>query len=295
MGIFNKAQPISNNILSFERKVLLKKISEVTDLPIPNVHLITVIRMMRDENVKIKSLVEAIQKDQTLVAKILKLVNSGLYGLKAKVDSVEHAVGLLGIENVKQIVYSASVMDLFSDEDKLEWTHAYSSSLLMENILKNNDLGVTGSLAMAMLLHDIGKVVLKRFSPQKYKMALHVAKNEKIPVFKAEEMVLQITHAEAGSVLMDKWEMEDDLVIPVMYHHREATPPDYVVETALIQLVNWVDCSAREILCPAPSHELLTAAGIDSFDKGSYVNYQRQLICQLNAADDQFKRLYGLA
>jgi len=295
MSIFSRPQPISNAVLSFERKMLLKRISEVTDLPIPNIHLLSLIRLMREENVSVKELITAIQRDQTLVAKILRLVNSGFYGLKNKVESVDMAVTLLGLTKVKQVVYSASVMDLFSDEERLEWDHAYSSSVLMDNIVKNNDLGVSGELTLAMLLHDIGKVVLRRFSPQKYKMAKIIAQNEHKPLFKAEESVLQISHAEAGYVMMEKWEMDENLIIPVMYHHMETVPPDHVVETALVQFVNWIDCMAREISCPAPTAALLNAAGFENMEKVEYMNFQVKLIRQLESDEERMKRRYGLS
>ncbi len=285
MSIFTRPQPISNNVLSFEKKMLLKKIEDLTDLPIPNVFLVSVIRLMRDENVDLKLLVDSLQKDQALVAKILKIINSGYYSLKKEVDSVEKAVGLLGLVKVKQIVYSASVMDIFSDEEKLEWDHAYSSSILMDQIVRDNELSVSSTLPMAMLMHDIGKVVLRRFSPQKYKMAQAMAKSERLPVFKAEEKVLQINHAEAGSVLMAKWEMDEDIIIPVMHHHFDGIPSSHALETALIQIVNWVDCAAREIKCPPPSKELLAAVGFESLDKAAYVDFQRQNILKLDAAD----------
>lgn len=296
MSALGRVKPISNTILSFEKKMLLKKIEETTDLPIPNVHLINVIRLMRDENVNVKTLVASIEKDQALVAKILKLINSGFYSMKKSVGSVECAVGMLGLNKVKQIVYSASVMDLFSDEDKKEWDHAYSCSMLMGELIKQNQIDTAKSLPLAMLMHDIGKLVLKRFSPQKYKMAQLMAKNEHKPIQVAEETVVQISHAEAGSVLMEKWEMDDDIIRPVMYHHLDGVPPDHVLETALVQLVNWIDCTAREIPSTVqPSKELLSQAGFESFEKMDYVNYQKQLISQIESVESRLNQRYGIS
>jgi HD-like signal output (HDOD) protein len=144
----------------------------------------------------------------------------------------------------------------------------------MDNLISSNDLGVNKSLSLAMLLHDIGKVVLKRYSPQKYKMAQLIAKNERKPLYKVEETIIQVSHAEAGSVLMDKWEMDDDLVIPVMYHHRDELPQDYIIETALIQLVNWIDNQARDMSIAPPSKELLAHIGFDDVDKTAYINFK---------------------
>jgi len=265
-------------VSSVEKKLLLAKIGQMNNLPTPSGNIMKVMLMLRDEDVRIGQLVPAIEKDQSLVAQILKLINSGFYGLKKTVETVEHAVTLLGILNIKHVVYSASIMEFFSDEEQLEWNHSYSTSVLMGNLIKENELPGINSLPLSMLMHDLGKVVLRRFTPKKYQVCLQHAANEKVPIYRFENAMLQINHAEVGGMLLQKWDTAEEIVMPVLQHHTEEVPENYAFETALVQFVNWVDCEVRGIRCFPPSHEIMEAGGIQEIDKDYWVNYQAKLI-----------------
>jgi HD-like signal output (HDOD) protein len=106
----------------------------MNNLPALSANVTKVMTLLRDDSAKMESIVEALEKDVSLVAEILKLVNSGFYGLRNTVETVEHAVSLLGIMNLKQVVYSATIMDFFSKDEQQEWNHSYSSSILCSNI-----------------------------------------------------------------------------------------------------------------------------------------------------------------
>jgi len=264
--------------VAFEKNMLLRQISQMTNIPTPSPIIIKVMHLLRDEDVQTHDLIAAIERDQSLVSQILKLINSGFYGLRKSIDSVERAVNLLGIFNIKQLVYSASIMDLFSKDEQKEWDHSYSSSVLMTHIMKENDIPAASNLPLTMLMHDIGKVILRRFSPKKYKMALIKAQEKGIPLYQAEDAIIHIDHAEVGGMLMKRWNMTDDITIPVLSHHLPEVPEHCVIETALTQFVNWVDCSARKIPCAEPSPKLMQAAGFEEIDKNYWTGCQIEII-----------------
>lgn len=269
----------------FERKMLLKKISEMKNLPVPNHHVMKVMLLLRNEEAEMSQIIEGIEKDQSLVAKILQLINSGYYGLRNTIDSVERAVNLLGIMNVKQVIYSATLLELFSDEELEEWNHAHTSSVLMGKLMKENEIPAASNLALTTLMHDIGKVVLRRYSPKKYDIILSHAHSKRLPVHQAEEIVMHIDHAEVGAVLLEKWKMTEDIIKPVSAHHSRDIPAEFVLETALLQFVNWVDCSARGVICEEPAKILMEEAGFEEIDKDYWVNYQKNLIDEIEKSE----------
>lgn len=262
----------------FEKKTLLKKISEMQDLPALDVNITKIITLLRDQDVSMDKLVDAIEHDHGLVAKILKLINSGYYSLRHSVTTVERAVVLLGIFNIKQLVYSASILDFYSYDDIVEWNHAYTSSYLMTNLMHKGILPPSANLPLAMLMHDIGKVVLRRFAPDKFKAAVALSVDDKIPVFQAEELVIGIDHAEVGSMLLEKWGMPPETFVTVGAHHIAETQKEFAVEIALVNLVNWIDSMARSISCVPPKPELLSDTGLGGIDSFALIERQREFI-----------------
>lgn len=272
-----------------EQQIIMQKIKKTKNLPAPSEHVMKVMMLLRDENVRADELVEAISKDQSLVAQILKLVNSGYYGLRKTIHTVQHAVNLLGILNVKQVVYSASIMEVFGKDEQAEWRHSYSSSVMMTQIMKENEIPAASNLSLSMLMHDIGKIILRRFSPKKYELALNNASNQGLSAFQSERALFHVDHAEVGAWLLDSWDMTEDIVIPIKNHHSEEIPEQYPMETALVQFVNYVDTTARGFHCPPPAPELLMEAGfeVDSFEV--WVESQAELIKQLDETHEPLK------
>jgi len=266
-----------------ERRQIFKSILELKSLPTPSPTILSAIALLRDEEVDVGKLVDAIERDQSLVAKLLKMVNSSFYMLKDSVDSVSRAVSLLGLYNIKSMVYSAAVMDLFAKDQQEEWEHSYSSSVLMGAVVKECRLGGLSSLPLSMILHDIGKVVLRKYCSGKYNFAAMLAASGHSSLPDLEFQFLHVNHAEAGALLLKKWDVSERIVIPIFQHHMAEVPYEYVLETALVQFVNWVDCQARGMPCPQPSQALLGAAGLDIVDAGFWTGYQSRLIERLKS------------
>jgi HD-like signal output (HDOD) protein len=68
-----------------------------------------IMEITSDERASFKELVSVVEKDQALAVKILKVANSAFYGLLSKVTSLEHALVVLGTNQVKSVVLGASV------------------------------------------------------------------------------------------------------------------------------------------------------------------------------------------
>jgi HD-like signal output (HDOD) protein len=186
----------------YSMKSTLKQIEQINDLPVPNAHILRLIKDLQNEDIDWKKLISDIEQDVSLVATLLKLVNSGYYGLRSTVDSVAAAIKLLGLMQVRQAIYSATVMEVFKPEEKEEWEHAYSCFTLMNTLMESCSLPAANNLPLTMLMHDIGKVALRRFSPKKYDLVYEVAKNEGITHIAAERQLLKVDHAEVGAWLL---------------------------------------------------------------------------------------------
>jgi len=271
-----------------DKEAILKKIRQMSNLPSPNPSAMNIVSLFSDEDVNLYHVIEEMEKDQVLVAKVLKLVNSGYYSLRNTVDCVERAVALLGLLNVKQLVYSAAVMDMYTAGDVEEWRHSYSTFVLMGNLIREKDLAVNSNLPLTMLMHDIGKVVLNSISKKLYDQIKKLTTTKNMSSIDAEELIFKVNHCDVGALMLEKWEMAPSIIEPVRNHHNyDVIPEDYVVETALIQFVDWVDRSAREQqLSSTPSDALMNAAGLSDLDFGFWIRYQKDLIELLDDDED---------
>jgi HD-like signal output (HDOD) protein len=265
-----------------EKKLLKRQILETTNLPTPSIFLMRIMAVLKHAEPNMKELLENIERNQTLVAQILKLVNSGFYGLRHEIKSVQHAINLLGIRNLKQVVYSAAMMQVFSKDDQADWDHSYACSVLMNEILKQNPLPVAENLPLTCLLHDIGKVVLHRYRPQN--VALLNKKFYSVlnrPFHEIEQEIFCADHAEVGGWLMEHWKMTEDIIVPVREHHTRGIPENHVIETGFVQFVDWLDKKARDLPTAPLSESLMEEAGMNEIDAEAWIDHHRELLAKI--------------
>ena len=171
---------------------------------------------------------EIIARDIGLSARILKLVNSPLLGLRRVVADPVHAVAYLGVETVRDLVLSIQVFDAFSGAQRAgldlerEFKHSTAVARLARTIAK--DSGLEGpeqeQAFLAGLLHDAGQLILAAKLPEVFKRVLARMEDRHISRVEAEELELGASHAEVGAYLIGLWGMLDTVVEAIAFHHR---------------------------------------------------------------------------
>ena len=90
---------------------LLKQFTRIETLPHVALRLS---KLISDENITIRDLEEVIRLDPTLVLRVLRVVNSPYYGLKHRVDSIDRAVVFLGMKNLRNMVVTEALKNIFT-------------------------------------------------------------------------------------------------------------------------------------------------------------------------------------
>jgi len=258
-----------------------KDIFKTENLPVPSQSLMQIIALLQEKDINFSHLIDTVSRDQVLVARMLKLINSSFYSLKNKIDSVTSAVSLLGISNIKQIIYASFCFNFFSKEEQEEWDHAYSTSLLISRLVKEYKIPVAANMQLTALMHDIGKVVFRRKYPKAYPELIRVARNHWNPVFSKERELLHCDHSDIGAWLLEAWDMPEDTITPVFFHHMERQPRLYALETLLLKISDWVDNAARDQMMQCPSFGNLEAFGLTEDSKDDLVNSQAETIASV--------------
>ena len=209
-----------------DSKTFLAKLDRIEDLPtLPSIAM-EVNKMLEDYDTSIKTLSRTIEKDQAMVSKILKLVNSAFFGVRSKVSNIPHAVVLLGFNTVRNAVVSVSIMDSFSGEDLLEgfnitdfWTHSVAVAVTSRHLAEQTRLHPADDCFIGGLLHDIGKVILSQYFQDLFKKVWISAQENKLSFYEAEKKEIPVNHAQIGGHLTKKWQLPAGLADAIQYHH----------------------------------------------------------------------------
>jgi len=242
-------------------------IDGIRNLPTPPMVFTQIIKVVNDPDTSAYDVASILSEDPAMAAKVLKITNSAYYGLSGTVTSVKQAIVIIGLNGVKSLVVSASVIDMFKgDRVGLEfqdrfWRHslvtAFGSRVLMRE-MRPSDFGA-GELAFSTgLLHDIGKMVMYLHSPSDCQKILEDVCDGGIDELEAERRLFGFDHALAGGVLTEKWNMPKELSGAIANHHQPLALDDPLRLTDVIHVADGLAYHAL-----ATGDELLTAPPIE--------------------------------
>jgi len=207
-------------------KNLKSVVDGITELPtLPEV-VSELIRLLENPKSSAEDVNKLMEKDISLTAKILRLVNSAYYGMPNKISSVRQAVVILGFSTVKSLAISASVFDMFSsniDEEVFSqskfWIHSIGCACL-GRVIGRMEAGVDEDATFVLgLMHDIGKLVLFQYAAEEFEAVVTLAQEESLHFYDAEHRVLDTDHAEIGGWLAERWGLAEDVARGIRYHH----------------------------------------------------------------------------
>jgi HD-like signal output (HDOD) protein len=200
---------------------LLNEIKSVE--PLPQVSM-RVLELASHEDVVPRELVQIIQTDAGVTAKVLKLCNSAYYGFRREIATLQEAGNMLGVATLVNLVLTSCAGRYFRNYGS---SNAEASLKLWESSMANavatsllaRRRGVDRNRAYTVgLLENIGQLVLQRFLREDAHL-IDAEVERGTPLAVAESMVFGIDHAEIGARLADKWSFPDLLIDAIRHHH----------------------------------------------------------------------------
>ena len=196
-------------------------IQRIESLPALPETVVKVRQALHDEEIDMNEVVECIQTDPSIAAKVLRVANSAAYGFSHQIGELQHAVSLLGLRETYSIVLSASVIDVFSKWKNFDYRAFVAESLaraiLTRMIGKAAKKVPPLGLFTAGLLADIGKAALWHVVP---KLCEQV--NQKLTGrdrIEEELRVIGLDHVQAGSELALHWQLPQEIITAIRYRH----------------------------------------------------------------------------
>jgi putative nucleotidyltransferase with HDIG domain len=182
-----------------------------------------------------EDVVAVLRQDSVLTAKVLRLCNSPILGLSEPVGSVDHAVFILGYNQIAEMIAALAFrgpltlpLPAYALANDDLWRHSLWAGTAAE-ILLGEGLGFQADSSLAFtigLLHDIGKVVTNEFLTRESALAIRTGVAEGCSLVEAERRVLGTDHAEVGAALLCVWRLPELMLEAVALHHRPVLHPE---------------------------------------------------------------------
>ena len=179
-----------------------------------------VLKLTESPTVDVRQIKECIENDPALTGKILRVVNSSLFGLSREVTDLNQALALLGINPLKLLVLGFSLPDqLFiginGDILRRYWHRTLVKAVAAREI-SQTILRLAGDEAfIAGLLQDIGMLVLLQEVGASYSRFLDGAFSKAASVNEAERQSLGFDHITLSARLLERWKLPAALVLAI--------------------------------------------------------------------------------
>jgi len=213
----------NQNVKVPDKKEIARAMDELK--PIPQVAL-KILRLVGRDDYDISEIAEEIRKDQVISAKTLQLSNSALFSIRRKIDTLDHALLLIGRDQLVKLVISASVRRLFEPDTQGYslckgglYHHALGTAIVSEKLAQITGKVLPGLAYTAGLLHDIGKVVLDQYVSAAYPLFYRNVSQKHENFLQAERTILGIDHTQVGYELAVKWGFPETLSAAIRHHH----------------------------------------------------------------------------
>ncbi len=221
-----------------EIRDLRSQIEKIDALPtIPSI-LRKLLAVIERPKISISEIGSFIANDPVLTSRVLKVVNSPIYGFPGRISSLNQALILLGLNVVRGMLLGVSVFEAMEKTMSGLWEHSLGCAIASRIVAKRMGVKEPEEVSVAALLHDIGKVVLGLKFPEEYRQVMGSAETEGIFIFEAEKRSFNINHADAGGWISLKWNFPSNLVEPIEYHHKPHLAKIVPLQTAIVHFAD---------------------------------------------------------
>jgi putative nucleotidyltransferase with HDIG domain len=199
--------------------------------------------LTRLDVVRIEPVIQVLESDPGLSARLLRLVNSAGYALRQRCTSVRHAATLVGTDRLHQIATTAAVLDLFDSKgpfaaqiiEHSTVVGAFCRYLGAHLALPVDDLFTAG------FLHDIGKLMLMETEGDQYVELLTSCASQPDSIHLLERKIYGFDHAALAAHVLSAWSIPEPVPKIVAWHHAPAQA--YKASSLMASLVQTIRLS----------------------------------------------------
>jgi putative nucleotidyltransferase with HDIG domain len=199
-----------------------------------------------DPKSSISTIGGVVRKDQSLASRLLKLANSAYYSFPSQVETIEEALQLIGLREMRDLALATCVIGTFKNlpEHLVSvadfWKHSIACGVTSSLLAERRHDPSPERFFVGGLLHDIGRLIMYLTAPRESERILAKYIDDKAPCCRVESEVLGFDHADLGAELLSMWKIPVALVEMVRRHHNPDLFHSAVIDGATVHCADFI-------------------------------------------------------
>ncbi len=209
------------------------------------------LQLLADDTADVERIAREILRDQGLTARVLKIANSPLYGFRARISTVRHAIVVIGLRQTKSLLFMAAASNALSTDlpgYRLEagevFAHALAVGTLAKQLAERSAHPNPEESMIAGLLHDIGKLALNALVENAGREIEELVAIDGVPLMLAERMAVGADHTQVGQRIAERWNLPASLAAAIRFHHEPHLDESSSPDTPVVHVANAICLAA---------------------------------------------------
>ena len=219
---------------------------------------------VNDPDIDLASIAKNIEQEQVISMKILRAVNSSHYALPKKIGSINQALVILGITELKKLIIASGLINSIPDIPTLDiedfWIDNFRTATYAKWIAEQAGIEYSDMIFTAGLINSLGNILIHLADADAAEDIITLIEDG-MSRPEAERKYLGFTNQEACAVLCRLWLFSEDLTDTVaksgepLRFEQISLPACAVFIARYISESNYSDKSEEEKLAEFPREE----------------------------------------
>lgn len=205
---------------------------------------IRIFELMEDDAASAPAIGDVISRDTSLTARLLRIVNSPFYGFSRRIDTVSRAVAVIGTSELYNLAVAVTAVTSFSRIPNFVvnidtfWRHGICAGIIARALARRCKILHPERLFVAGVLHDVGSLIVYQRAPELARDLLLSSQGNEALLARGEAQTLGFDHAELGAMLLDAWQLPQELTDAIRWHHDPASARHSQLEAAILHIAD---------------------------------------------------------
>ena len=256
---------------------LIKELKNIPDLP---TNVIELDRFRKEDSIDTDKLMEILQKDPLIVANILRISNSSMFGFRTKVETLSRAINLLGTKFVLSVAIGSSVTKSLNS-NLLPYAVSIDDFLFASSLASNIvdvwigkiDTGLRNSLMLPAFLQEVGKFIISKVVQDGRKTEeFMISMEETKDITKTEELFTGFSCARITANIFKRWDLSHNIIFPIAFSNDLTNCPESVkIKAQILQIIK-ILCDIRSPLSDENIEKALKKVVLYNFDIDKFLD-----------------------